>query len=143
MTRRELALQYVWTWLGTPYGWGGDDFSAFDCSGLMIEVLSGVGAFPRGQDTTADGLMRKYPRLDAPRPGCLVFRVDAGGTARHVEMCYQMLGTEVVTIGASGGGSATQDRQDAIDQNAYVKLRPWPHPPATTRYAEPFSGEPW
>jgi len=39
MDRREIAAKIAWHYLGTPYVWGGDDFSGFDCSGYVIEIM--------------------------------------------------------------------------------------------------------
>jgi hypothetical protein len=54
---RAKAAEYVWTFLGLPYRWGGDDpIQGFDCSGLIVEVLQAVGLLPHGSDLTANGL---------------------------------------------------------------------------------------
>ena len=72
---RELAIWYAEQWIGTPYIWGGDDFSGFDCSGYIVEVLQGIGWISRKEDYTADGLYRKYKenKIIQPMPGALVF----------------------------------------------------------------------
>jgi len=47
ITRRELALKYLWHWLGIQYSYGGDDaIEGWDCSGMVIEVLQSVGILP-------------------------------------------------------------------------------------------------
>jgi cell wall-associated NlpC family hydrolase len=120
-SRRKLGITYLYSFLGRWYRWGGDDPSGFDCSGLMIEVLSAVGRFPAGSDTTAAGLSQRYPAC-APKPGALIFR---GNPAVHVEMVVAVIGDDVITIGASGGGSKTKTVEDAVAQNAFIKMRPW------------------
>ena len=50
---RSVATKVAWHYLGTPYIWGGDDFSGFDCSGFVIEILKSVGILPRDGDWTA------------------------------------------------------------------------------------------
>ena len=115
----EIALRVAWSYVGTPYRWGGDDFSGVDCSGLCIEILKSVGILPRKYDTTAKGLFKMFAakQTNNPSAGCLVFW---GNPIYHVEFCID----EQHTIGASGGGSKTLTKEDAIRDNAYVKVRP-------------------
>lgn len=128
-TRREVALKIAWAFLGRPYVWGGDDpMAGFDCSGFVIEILKSVGLFPRRADTTAHGLFQMFsgPRGGKtvpcdPYAGCLVFwHAEGSDRIRHVEMMIN----ENLSIGASGGGSRTRSRKDAIRENAYIKVRP-------------------
>jgi len=120
--RANLAVKYAEVFLGTPYRWGGDDpMAGFDCSGLINEILQALGFLPHGVDYTAEGLRKIYePQVvGEARPGCLIFWTREG-KAVHVEIAKD----GNFTIGASGGGSATNTIQDAVDQNAFVKLRP-------------------
>jgi len=119
---RGAMLQYAIQFLGKFYKWGGDDPSGFDCSGFVIELIKAVGALPRRADYTADGLMNLMIgcKVNNPSLGCLVFYVNDNGRAYHVEFCA----TELLSIGASGGGSNTRTIQDAINQNAFIKVRP-------------------
>ena len=113
----RLAESLLWT----PYRWGGDDPSGFDCSGLVVELLKSVGIVAAG-DWTADGLMQMFPPCaDGPQDGDLVF-FGQENVATHVEVVWSS--TLGLSIGASGGGSKTQSTQDAWDQNAYIKVRP-------------------
>lgn len=122
---RELFLRTLWSYLGTPYIWGGDDPSGFDCSGLVIEGLKTIGLVPRGFDTTADGLYHQFLSRSVgwPRPGDLAFRVS-GGRAVHVGTVVMVEDKTAYLIGASGGGSRTNSPADAWKQNAYVRVRP-------------------
>lgn len=136
-TRRDVALLVWAAYLNTPYLWGGDDpLAGLDCSGLVLEGLKSVGLFPREGDTTAHELLHttfgdraKYPLLQPAQiqRGCLVFWSTDGqprSPIRHVEIAWARVeGNEILTIGASGGGSKTVDRAAAIAQNAYVKIR--------------------
>ena len=104
MTDREVAVAVAWHYLGKPYLWGGDDPQGFDCSGLVIEALPSCGRYPRGKDTTADGLRRLYPEIepDEVAPGDLVFWLRQDGKASHVGM---VIDPRELYIGAEGGGS--------------------------------------
>jgi len=126
MTKRELALKYIWSWLGTPYSYGGDDFSSFDCSGMVIEVLQSVGILPHKFDDTAHGLYLKFKDN--------LFR---NGKARHVMMIYE----HGYVIGACGGGSDTKTTKDAIRDNAFVKMRPIGYNGDSYKICDPFGDE--
>jgi len=122
-TLREIAEKVAWSLHGLPYRWGGDDpMTGFDCSGLVVEILKSVGVLPRNGDWTAAGLYSRFAplgKVEEPDSGCLVF----WGNDRkitHVEYCIG----NGLTIGASGGGSATTSDSAAAAQNAYVKVRP-------------------
>ncbi len=120
--RREIALNVAYSYLGTFYTWGGSTPSGFDCSGFCIEILKSVGALPRKGDWTAAALHHKFPIKPANgKIGDLVFWANmAQGRIIHVEMMIN----EELSIGASGGGSKTKTRQDAIRHNAFIKVRP-------------------
>jgi hypothetical protein len=124
-TERELSLAIAWGFLGTFYTWGGDDPSGFDCSGILVECSKAVGKLPRRSDFTAAGLYLRWKHLGIPaqnmRPGDVVF-FGKGGRVTHVEIC--VLAHPALAIGASGGGKRTKTRQDAIKDNAFIKVRP-------------------
>jgi len=119
----ETALKYAWSFVGTPYRWGGDDpMAGFDCSGFCIEILKGVGKLPRKFDTTAAGLFGTFHKVPTPQPGFLVFWHGSNpNSIIHVEFCVD----STLSLGASGGGSRTLTVDDAIRQNAFIKLRPF------------------
>jgi len=146
MTEREGFLWVVEQYHGTFYTWGGDDPDGFDCSGLAIEGLKAVGRVPRRRggaewDTTAQGLLdlgkARGWELKATdlRPGCLVFYLNDVGKAIHVEVVWR---DPKLSIGASGGGSRTRTKEDAIAQNAYVKIRPWKSRGGPYAFLDPF-----
>ena len=129
-TKREMFLAIAWRFLGTFYTWGGDDPSGFDCSGLVIECAKSVGILPRRGDYRACDLWTRWKcyTVTNPRPGDIVF-YGRGGEVSHVEICA--LERPACAIGASGGGSQTKSRADAIKDTAFIKVRPiWGRGPA-------------
>lgn len=128
MTKKELMQNIAWSYLGTFYRWGGDDPSGFDCSGFVIEVLKSVGLLPEGFDGTAQTLHDMFYPLTFPEIGCLAFRKNASGKIVHVGIVLDPIGIVLdpiwLVIHASGGGSNTLTLDDAIKQNAFIKVRP-------------------
>jgi cell wall-associated NlpC family hydrolase len=146
MTRRQFAVWYGESFLGTWYKWGGDDPSGIDCSGLAVEICKAVGIVPRGKawDATADTLLNLFRKKgweihesDA-RGGCFVFWLNDTGRAIHVEMVAKH---PQISIGASGGGSRVRSVQDAIRANAFVKARPWASRRGPRVFCDPFRKE--
>ena len=143
--RRKVAVEYLRTFLLVPYLWGGDDFSAVDCSGLSIEILKAVGILPHKFDATANDLYLKFKnsKTDDPQPGDLVFWFSSGtGKAIHVEMISYVFDDIIFTIGSSGGGSKTKTIQDAVRDNAFVKIRPVIYRGPNYKIVDPFYKEP-
>lgn len=116
---RLYALQFV----GRPYRWGGDDpMAGFDCSGFVQELLSSVGMDPVG-DQTAQSLYDYFEhnsRWNEPGMGALVFFGPSLKQITHVGMMVD----EYRMIEAGGGGSRTVSEDAAIQQNAYIRIRP-------------------
>ena len=137
--KRDLFLKVAWSYHGTFYTWGGDDPSGFDCSGLAVECLKSVGKLPRKGDWTAAGLYHKFSDsiIRKPCAGCLAFWKGSRGQIIHVEICVD----NTHSIGASGGGSRTITRQDAIRHNAFIKVRPVLSRSHIGGFVDPFEGE--
>jgi hypothetical protein len=133
---RKFAVEYAKSFRGVFYKWGGDDPSGFDCSGFVIEVLKAVGCLKRIGDWTAAGLFELFEKIPENyiAPGDLVFWSNPAGKIIHVEMII----AGKLSIGASGGGSATITAVDAIRQNAYIKVRPIYSRPAIAGFANPY-----
>jgi cell wall-associated NlpC family hydrolase len=134
---RNLAIEYLKSYIGKFYKWGGDDPSGFDCSGLVIEVLKAVGVLQRNGDWRAADLFNMFGEIDPMdiMPGDLVFWHGARiASIIHVEMIIN----DKISIGASGGGSNTLTEADAIRQNAFIKPRPIQSRSGVAGYRNPF-----
>ncbi len=119
MSRMETSLWYISHYIGTFYKWGGDDPSAFDCSGICVEYLKSAGILARDADHTAQGLWNMFPKIETPFRGCLVYYWNSDKSKIiHVEIMLN----DKQSLGASGGGSKTLTEADAIRQNAFVKV---------------------
>jgi len=119
------AEQMLWF----PYIWGGDDPRGFDCSGLVVECLKGVGRLSPEQDLTADGLHKlysHYPEADETRGGCLLFWGRGSGREQHM-VHVAVARDRHFCITADGGGSHVRNVEDAYKYNAFIKLRPILH----------------
>lgn len=134
MTKRDLAQKIAWSHLGRFYIWGGDDPSGFDCSGFVVEVLQSVGVLPVGSDATAETLRQKFSSVLTPQPGDLVFWLR-NGSAFHVGM---IIDPSSHYIGADGGRESTTSVEQAMKDNAFIKVRPIGSRAAERRFATPF-----
>jgi cell wall-associated NlpC family hydrolase len=135
MIPREIAINVAWSFLGRPYIWGGDDpMRGFDCSGFVIECLKSAGVLPRKGDWTASRLCGHFRAVPDPYKGCLVFWENKNKHIIHVELCLD----NTFSIGASGGGRKTLSTKDAINQNAYIKIRPFATRRGIYGFADPF-----
>ena len=134
-TARYWFLKVAQSLIHTPYHWSGDDPTGFDCSGLVVECLKSVGRMP-AHDATADDLWRRFHQLEVvyPTSGCLAFWFNAEGEAYHVAICLDAR----VCLTADGGGSQTQTLADAIEQNAFVKIRPIDHRSTAPKFLDLF-----
>ena len=134
--KRQIATRYAWSFLGKWYKWGGSTPKGFDCSGLCVEILQAVGLVKRKTDYTAQGLYDKFKdkKVDKPVEGCLVFYGSSLKKIIHIEYCIN----EELSIGASGGGSKTLTEKDAIEQNAFIKIRPFRSRKNIVAFVNPF-----
>ena len=117
---RNISLDYISHFIGRPYIWGGDDpLVGFDCSGLCVEWLKSNGKIEINLDFTAMQLYRKFPLVDKPYRGCLVYYGSAPDKVSHMGICLN----DHLVLTASGGGSLTVSLQEAVAADAFVKVR--------------------
>ncbi len=124
MEIRQRFVREAMLYLRTPYIWGGDDPSGFDCSGLVVECLKAVGKLKEHEDLSANGLWERFKHLEQPEPrdGCMVFWFH-GDRAYHIAICED----RESCITANGGGRRVKTVEDAWRYNAFIKTRPIDH----------------
>ncbi len=122
MTDLEIAEFVAKSYHKQWYKWGGSTPAGFDCSGYICEILQSCGRIGRKEDLTAQGLFVRFKlaRVNKPELGCLVFFGLDEQHITHIEFCLD----EKHSIGASGGGSHCLTLEDAIQMNAFIKVRP-------------------
>lgn len=126
MTGEKILYDYAISWLGRWYRWGGDDPGGIDCSGLCIEILTAMGAWPPGKDARAIDLYRHFAtRADRGRLGlgALCFYGKSLDAISHVGFALD----RHFILEAGGGGASTVNAEIAAKQNAMVRVRPVLH----------------
>jgi cell wall-associated NlpC family hydrolase len=120
----EFLKLYLFALVGTPYRWGGSDpMGGFDCSGLALECLIGMGVLPPKTDMTAQGLYDHFSRVGAMGRygiGSLAFYGKDLRSITHIAVCID----EELMIEAGGGGSTTTSHEAAEKQDAFIRMRP-------------------
>lgn len=138
----DIATEVAKSFLGLPYKWGGDDpMKGFDCSGFVIEILKSVGYLPRVGDWTAQSLYNMFLNNHSAiaEEGMLVFwRRSTPNTPPYKIIHIEYILNKHLAIGASGGGGSTITEQDAVEQNAYIKIRPYDSRKNWVGFYDPF-----
>lgn len=119
----DLLIQYAMRFVGTPYKWGGSNpITGFDCSGFIIELLRASGEV--SIDMTAQVLFNcliKNGDKGVLAPGAIVFYGASDKNIRHVGF---MISNKLI-LEAGGGDAGTLTLENAIDKNAFIKMRPY------------------
>lgn len=135
---------FALSFLGLPYKWGGDDtIQGYDCSGLVQDLLAYFGLDPKGDQTAQalynhfynTGIVKNYLH---ERTASLAFYGKSESKITHVAM---FVNGEVV-IEAGGGGSRTRTEEDAANQNAFIRCRPYNYRKDLIAIIKP-NGLPW
>lgn len=122
---KELFQHFLLRFLNIPYRWGGDDpMKGYDCSGFVQDALAAIGMDPAG-DQTAQALHDYFDKLHRPglsaSTGSLSFYGKDFNSIIHIAI--HLDGQTVIEAG--GGGSRTNSAEDAANQNAFIRLRPY------------------
>jgi len=123
MTPIEIINNYANSFLGKPYIWGGDDpIKGVDCSGLVVELLKASGMLTNSEDLSSSGLYQRYEeyKVFSPAFGTLSFYGSSIDSIKHVGFCVD----KDLMIEAGGGDRTVKNQKDAIQKNAFVRIRP-------------------
>lgn len=119
----KTLTEYAMRFIKVPYKWGGaHPIDGLDCSGLVQIILQSVGVDPRGDQTSQalyDHLI-KTGQETSPQEGAIIFFGSSIDRITHVAYMID----EHRMIEAGGGGSRTRTVNDAVDHEAYVRIRP-------------------
>jgi len=79
---RAVVLEFAARALGTPYQWGGNGPSTYDCSGLVVAAFKAAGlSLPR----TTQAQFNRFGSLEGPNiPGDLIFFGSSTSDVSHV-----------------------------------------------------------
>jgi len=82
-SRANSVISVAWSFLGTPYVWGGSDPSGFDCSGFTWYCYLHGAGIDIGRDTGAQFASGTAIPLGSAMPGDVLIRTygDGGGHA--------------------------------------------------------------
>lgn len=121
MTISEIAAKYI----GVNYLWGGSDpMSGFDCSGLVLECLAGIGiTFPTDMNAQALYNHFKTKEVVIAEANDLVFYGASPHQITHVAIAINA--DQIIEAG--GGGHKVIDLNAAKQRDAFVRVRPIHH----------------
>jgi cell wall-associated NlpC family hydrolase len=122
----NLYLEIMWKKYGLLYRWGSKGPVTYDCSGVVSEALKSVGYLRTDCCLTAQAIfetLSKSEWSEKLQKGSVVFFGKSLIEITHVGIAIN----EQSYIGASSGDHTTVDDSIAIQQNAYVKVRPLRH----------------
>jgi cell wall-associated NlpC family hydrolase len=119
----DLLKQYALSFVGIPYHWNGKSpMSGFDCSGLVSEILKVANVLLPHDEPSSQQLFDKFSQNGAwniLKSGSLAFYGKDSKNITHVAFLVD----SDVAVESAGGDETTTTLQQAIAQNAFVKVR--------------------
>lgn len=126
MTKIEILNLQIQAYLGLPYLWGGaTPITGFDCSGFVLELLQSIGFWANKQDGSSQEIADHFAATFGltPQYGSLLFFGKSRENITHITFAL----SDKFMVEASSGDSTTINRDIAIKQQAYIKVRPISH----------------
>jgi len=121
-TDLEIIKQYAFSFLGTPYLWGGPNrYLGLDCSQFVTELLIAAGTLPHKSDLSSAALFDKFKNCPSTRTiGALAFYGASLTQITHVAWLLD----DLTVIESAGGGSANTNVDLSKKTGAGVRIRP-------------------
>lgn len=119
-----ILIDYAKSFYGVPYVYGGDDHAGVDCSGYISELMRAAGMIGNKERLNAQQLYERFSlngSHDIWAPCSLAFY--GGSVAGHIIHVSMLLDSQSCIEGG-GGDSTTVNLSQAIERNAFVRIRP-------------------
>lgn len=101
MNRAAAAITFAQAALGTPYVWGGESKSGYDCSGLIYAAYRSAGIRNIGRTTYEQYRQGRAVGMNQLRPGDLVF-TDYEGTGKPTHVVLYIGNGKVIAAPHTG-----------------------------------------
>lgn len=122
---RDSIAMYADNFIGTPYVWGGESTSGFDCSGFVLYVFKKFGV-KLPHSSLAMGSLGKVKEKECAETGDIIlFKGTQSSTIGHVGIVFDNGQEELIFIHASsskGGGVKISRLSDGYYTQRFVKV---------------------
>jgi cell wall-associated NlpC family hydrolase len=122
---RDSIVTYAEQFVGTPYLWGGESTSGFDCSGFVLYVFKKFGIkLPHSSRSMGD-LGTEKEKDCAETGDIILFKGTQSSTIGHVGIVYKNPEGNLIFIHASssrGGGVKISSLTDGYYTQRFVKV---------------------
>lgn len=122
---RDSIANYAENFIGTPYLWGGESTSGFDCSGFVLYVFKKFGIKLPHSSKAMGGLGKQKPKEEAETGDIILFKGTQSSTIGHVGIVYNNPDAGLMFIHASssrGGGVKISQLSDGYYTQRFVKV---------------------
>lgn len=122
---RDSIVCYAENFIGTPYKWGGESTTGFDCSGFVLYVFKKFGIkLPHSSAAMGNlGVQRK--KEEAQTGDIILFKGTQSSTIGHVGIVFSSQTEDLIFIHASsykGGGVKISKLSDGYYTQRFVKI---------------------
>ena len=122
---RDSIVSYAQQFVGTPYLWGGESTTGFDCSGFVKYVFKKFGfQLPHSSRAMGD-LGKQKDKLCAETGDIILFKGTQSSTIGHVGNVFNNVEEGIIFIHASssrGGGVKISNLTDGYYTQRFVKV---------------------
>lgn len=122
---RDSIVVYAQNFIGTPYLWGGESSTGFDCSGFVKYVFKKFGIKLPHSSAAMGNLGQLKERNCAESGDIILFKGTQSTTIGHVGIVFENSDENLVFIHASsskGGGVKISRLSDGYYTQRFVKI---------------------